>query len=173
MFFFSPDLRVSDVERDSAVDFLKEHYAAGRLDEREFDARVDAAHRAQFESQLVRLTADLPAVRTPLPEQRRRSFGGAGVTAAVALGAVAFIAMVPGEIWAPLLTLLLPLAMMLLFFLGPILLPVLAFFGIARAIGGAQRRERAQLPPHSGMGGFYAWGPTRNSQRDPGLRVWP
>ena len=171
MFFFSPDLRVSDVERDSAVDFLKEHYAAGRLDEREFDARVDAAHRAQFESQLVRLTADLPAVRTALP-QRRRSLGGAGVTAAVALGAVAFIAMVPGEIWAPLLTLLLPLAMMLFFFLGPVLLPVLAFFGIARALGGPQRRARAQLPPPSGLGGTYAWGPTRGSRRDPGLRVW-
>ena len=156
MFFLSPDLRVSDADRESAVDFLKEHYAAGRLSEREFDVRVDAAHRAQYESQLARLTDDLPAAPLPAPAARR-SLGPGLTTAAVAVGGLAFLAMVPGEVWAPLLTLLLPLLMMLLFVLGPLLLPALAFFGLARALGGPRRHQHAQLPRHRGVSGIHVW----------------
>jgi hypothetical protein len=39
---FYEDLRVSDADRDAAVDFLTHHYASGRLTADELSARIDA-----------------------------------------------------------------------------------------------------------------------------------
>ena len=146
MFFLpEPDFRVSDADRDAAVDFLNRHYAAGRLSEDELSARIDAVYRARFDSQLEALTDDLPEL---LPEARRharRPLGGAvAVVAAVAV-AIALMSVVPPEAWATLLALGLPLLMMLLFTVAPLALPVLAFVWLARGLGGPTRPR--ELPP--------------------------
>lgn len=57
-----PDgIRVGDAERDQAVNLLGEHYAAGRLDQQEFQERADQALQATLSSELDPLFADLPA----------------------------------------------------------------------------------------------------------------
>ena len=55
-----PDLRVSDAERSEVADRLAEHYGDGRLDEAEFNERVDQAMRAKTQSDLAGLLDDLP-----------------------------------------------------------------------------------------------------------------
>ncbi len=59
------DLRASDLDRERAVEFLKAHYAAGRLQHDELGMRTDAAYRAVALSELDWLTADLPALVRP------------------------------------------------------------------------------------------------------------
>lgn len=54
-------LRVSDRERERAVDLLSQHAAQGRLTPEELEARIDSAHAARTRGQLAVLTADLPA----------------------------------------------------------------------------------------------------------------
>jgi hypothetical protein len=54
-------LRVGDAERFEAATALGEHFAAGRLDQAEYDARVQAAYAG-------RTRADLQALFTDLPE---------------------------------------------------------------------------------------------------------
>src|SRR3954452_17642185 len=66
------DVRASDHDRERAVEFLKAHYAAGRLGDDELAGRTDAAYRAVVVSDLDRLTADLPAFPPPRPARRRR-----------------------------------------------------------------------------------------------------
>ena len=56
----APAQRIGDAEREKAVSALGEHYAAGRIDRQELDARLDAAYRATTVSELVALFADLP-----------------------------------------------------------------------------------------------------------------
>src|SRR3954452_4816438 len=57
----SPDLRLSDADRDEAVARLSEHYAAGRLDKDEFDERSDAVWTARTGGDLDPVFADLRA----------------------------------------------------------------------------------------------------------------
>jgi hypothetical protein len=144
MFFLLPDddLRVSDADREAAVDFLNRHYAAGRLTEREHSARIDAAYAARFDSQLDALTADLP----PLPPAGlvRRERVGRGIGPAVRIGAVvaagiAALTVIPPDAWATLIALGLPLLVMLLFTVGPIAVPVLLFVWLARSLSGGSR----------------------------------
>ncbi|MFE6224835.1 DUF1707 domain-containing protein [Streptomyces sp. NPDC057854] len=66
-----PELRVSDRERDAAVDILAAALAEGRLLPHEHAARVEAALRAHTAGELAPLTADLPAPR-PTAEERKR-----------------------------------------------------------------------------------------------------
>jgi len=54
-------LRVGDTERYEAATALGEHFATGRLDQAEYDARVQAAYAG-------RTRADLQALFTDLPE---------------------------------------------------------------------------------------------------------
>jgi hypothetical protein len=54
-------LRVGDTERQQAAAALGEHYAAGRLDQGEFDTRVQAAYGARTLVDLRGLFTDLPA----------------------------------------------------------------------------------------------------------------
>jgi Domain of unknown function (DUF1707) len=54
------DLRVSDAERAEVADRLSKHYSDGRLDQAEFDERVDRAMRAKTQSDLSGLFDDLP-----------------------------------------------------------------------------------------------------------------
>jgi hypothetical protein len=53
-------MRVSDAERSQVADRLSRHYAEGRLDDAEFEARLDRAMRATTRADLLGLFADLP-----------------------------------------------------------------------------------------------------------------
>jgi uncharacterized membrane protein len=169
MFFFLPedDLRVSDAERDAAVEFLNRHYAEGRLTEAEHSARIDAAYAARYDSQLEALTDDLPYLPPARLARRGASglhLGPAAAVGAVAVGGVAAASVVPPEAWGMLLGLVLPLVMMLLFTVAPLAIPVLVFVWIARALTGPSRR---QLP--RGYGGWELH--ERNMGRRP--TRWP
>ncbi len=53
-------LRVGDAERYQAATALGDHFATGRLDQQEFDDRVQAAYGARTRVDLQRLFSDLP-----------------------------------------------------------------------------------------------------------------
>jgi hypothetical protein len=55
-----PDLRVSDQDRDAAAAQLRDHFAAGRITEEEFNERVQEAYAARTQQQLDWLLSDLP-----------------------------------------------------------------------------------------------------------------
>ena len=57
----SPALRASDADRDRVIDLLRAAVADGRLDQAEFDERLDAALTARTIAALAPLTADLIA----------------------------------------------------------------------------------------------------------------
>jgi hypothetical protein len=77
--YASPGLRVSDAERADVADRLSKHYGDGRLDQAEFNERLDRALSATTRSDLTGLLADLPGTEPP-PEtgrpQRSRQHGG-------------------------------------------------------------------------------------------------
>jgi hypothetical protein len=58
-------LRVSDAERQAVTDRLAQHFADGRLDQAEFDARVDQAMKAKTRADLSNLFTDLPETGAP------------------------------------------------------------------------------------------------------------
>jgi hypothetical protein len=65
-----PDqLRVGDAERQQAVSALGEHFATGRLDQDEYDTRVQSAYASRTRVDLQGLFGDLPepAPFRPLP----------------------------------------------------------------------------------------------------------
>jgi hypothetical protein len=71
-----PDVRVSDAERSEVADRLAEHYGDGRLDQSEFNERVDQAMRAKTRSDLAGLFDDLPDTEAPgVVVRPRRSHG--------------------------------------------------------------------------------------------------
>ena len=57
----SPSLRASDADRDRVIELLRAAVADGRLDQAEFDERLDAALAARTIEALAPLTADLIA----------------------------------------------------------------------------------------------------------------
>ena len=67
-----PDLRASDADRDAAVEALRTHALAGRLDADELEERIEKAYAAKMLSELAALQVDLPrlAVR-PSPARSR------------------------------------------------------------------------------------------------------
>jgi hypothetical protein len=58
--YASADLRVSDAERAEVADRLSRHYGDGRLDQDEFNKRLDQAMRAKTQADLNGLFTDLP-----------------------------------------------------------------------------------------------------------------
>jgi hypothetical protein len=64
------DLRVSDQEREATALEIREHYAAGRLDDDELSSRLSAAYGAKTQSQLQAVRADLPALPASRTEQK-------------------------------------------------------------------------------------------------------
>lgn len=56
----SPEMRIGDPERTSALDRLGEHFADGYLDVAEFDARTARAASATTRGELAALFSDLP-----------------------------------------------------------------------------------------------------------------
>jgi GntR family transcriptional regulator len=70
-------LRVSDAEREAVTDRLAEHFAAGRLNQAEFDNRVGRAMSAKTRADLSGLFAGLPGTgASAVPELPR--WGGSG-----------------------------------------------------------------------------------------------
>jgi GntR family transcriptional regulator len=68
-------LRVSDAERETAAGLLAEYFAAGRLDQAEFDERVGRAMSAKTRADLTGLFADLPETGTAAVPELPRSAG--------------------------------------------------------------------------------------------------
>jgi hypothetical protein len=58
-------MRVSDADRADVADRLAKHYSHGRLDQAEFDERLDRAMNAKTRADLVVLLADLPEGEPP------------------------------------------------------------------------------------------------------------
>ena len=56
-------LRVSDEEREAAVESLRHHYSAGRLTHDELEDRVELAYHATVRADLDQLMYDLPSQR--------------------------------------------------------------------------------------------------------------
>jgi Domain of unknown function (DUF1707) len=63
-------VRVSDEQRERAAQEIREHYAAGRLNDDELDNRVQAAYKAQTKDELQRVRADLPVLPPTQQELR-------------------------------------------------------------------------------------------------------
>jgi Domain of unknown function (DUF1707) len=81
-----PNMRVSNTDRTEVADRLSKHYGDGRLDEDEFNERLDRAMKAKTQADLHGLFADLPdappAMSRPeepmavVPQRRRRPLFG-------------------------------------------------------------------------------------------------
>jgi GntR family transcriptional regulator len=69
-------LRVSDAERQAVADRLAEHFAAGRLDQAEFDDRARRAMSAKTRGDLRGLFADLSETGAPAGPELPRGDGG-------------------------------------------------------------------------------------------------
>jgi hypothetical protein len=82
-----PNLRASDADREATADRLREHHIDGRLDQDEFQARLDRCFAAKTVGELAELTRDLPA------DPARR---GSGTTTSFGLlGGLRMIPIVP------------------------------------------------------------------------------
>jgi hypothetical protein len=74
-------MRISDAERTEVADRLSKHYSDGRLDQAEFNERLDRTMNAKTQADLNGLFADLPATDEPeaavkavhQPDQRPRN----------------------------------------------------------------------------------------------------
>jgi Domain of unknown function (DUF1707) len=60
-----PQMRISDAERTEVADRLSKHYSDGRLDQAEFNERLDRTMNAKTQADLNGLFADLPATDEP------------------------------------------------------------------------------------------------------------
>lgn len=74
-------VRVSDSERERAVDVLSKAFAEGRLTADEHDTRVERAYRARTRAELLALSADLPAWPPATPPSARPGDARTGVSA--------------------------------------------------------------------------------------------
>lgn len=79
-------MRASDDDRQRAVDELRRHCAAGRIDVDEYATRVERVLTASTLDEIEEVRADLPMLRVPEPS-------GAGVWAGRATGAGASTAL--------------------------------------------------------------------------------
>ena len=76
--FTDPQMRISDADRADVADRLSKHYSDGRLDQTEFNERLDRAMKAKTQADLTGLFTDLPAIEEPrkavtaVPPQDRR-----------------------------------------------------------------------------------------------------
>lgn len=69
----APDLRASDEDRERAAAEVREHFAAGRLDDDELSDRIEAIYKASTAGELQTLRADLPAL-PPAPAEQHAAF---------------------------------------------------------------------------------------------------
>jgi class 3 adenylate cyclase len=67
-----PALRITDADRNQAVELLRQHTAEGLLTLDEFSERAGLVFAARTEADLGQVMADLPAVRASVPAASRR-----------------------------------------------------------------------------------------------------
>ncbi|CNF43643.1 Uncharacterized protein conserved in bacteria [Mycobacterium tuberculosis] len=96
------DLRVSDAEREPVIQRLQDAYAEGRLDEGEFDMRVQLAITAKTRNELGAVTRDL----APVPYAAQAPVAGAETVEDRMLAAVAHAVAVPTLFVGPLVLML-------------------------------------------------------------------
>jgi hypothetical protein len=70
-----PNLRASDADREATADRLRQHHIEGRLDQDEFQARLDNCFAAKTVGELAELTRDLPAGPARHGSGTRTNFG--------------------------------------------------------------------------------------------------
>jgi hypothetical protein len=58
-------MRISDADRADVADRLSQHYSDGRLDQPEFNERLDRAMKAKTQADLAGLFTDLPPIDVP------------------------------------------------------------------------------------------------------------
>jgi hypothetical protein len=63
--FADPQMRISDADRADVADRLSRHYSDGRLDQAEFNERLDLAMKAKTQADLSGLFTDLPPIDEP------------------------------------------------------------------------------------------------------------
>ena len=83
----NPNLRASDADREATADRLRQHHTDGRIDQEEFQERLDRCYAAKTLGELAELTRDLPD-----DTARRRPGGRAGFGL---LGCLRMIPIVP------------------------------------------------------------------------------
>jgi hypothetical protein len=105
------DLRISDAERAEVADLLSKHYGDGRLDQAEFNQRLDQAMKAKTYSELGGLFNDLPrteASEAPEAAKALRAVAqqrhGHLAQRALVLGLVIAIAIIAGHVVAAFVT---------------------------------------------------------------------
>ncbi|MBV9337637.1 MAG: DUF1707 domain-containing protein [Solirubrobacterales bacterium] len=79
-----PNLRASDADREATADRLRQHHTDGRIDQDEFQERLDRCFAAKTLGELAELTRDLPA------DPARRGSG-----ARTSLGLLGCLRMIP------------------------------------------------------------------------------
>jgi Flp pilus assembly protein TadB len=98
------DVRVSDAERTEVADQLSRHYQDGRLDQAEFNERLDRAMNAKTRADFTGLFADLPELpdeqagkngqRSPAPVRIPRHGPRPALTRLLTIAAVVIVAIV-------------------------------------------------------------------------------
>lgn len=71
MLYDRSHIRIGDAERSQMAEVLGKHFAAGRLNQHEFDERMERAMAAKTGADLTGLLADLPRLddnQTPVPQ---------------------------------------------------------------------------------------------------------
>lgn len=169
---FQEDIRASDADREETVEVLKRHYAEGRLSSTELSARVDAAYAAVGLLALDALTRDLPPLPPAPTGARPVGFGRRAATlltvSLVLMGLLAIASAIPPELWAMLLFFGLPIAMMGLFAVLPVALPVLAMALLFRSLGAGRDAPPRRLGRGSGWVGTWDFGDSR-ARRHPAV----
>jgi hypothetical protein len=73
-----PNLRASDADREATADRLRQHHIDGRLDQDEFQTRLDKCFAAKTVGELAELMRDLPAGPARRDSGTRTNFGPLG-----------------------------------------------------------------------------------------------
>jgi hypothetical protein len=99
-----PNIRVSHAERQEVADRLSKHYGDGRLDEEEFNERLDKAMKAKTRADLSGLFDDLPdsgeprtSAMTPAQPVVRQPRRHSSLPRIVFLAFVAIVAIMVGQ----------------------------------------------------------------------------
>jgi hypothetical protein len=74
----NPNLRASDADREASADRLRQHHTDGRLDQDEFQERLDRCFAAKTVGELAELTRDLPDDSAHHRARGRTGFGRLG-----------------------------------------------------------------------------------------------
>jgi len=101
-----PNLRASDADREATAERLRQHHIDGRLDQDEFQARLDSCFAARTMGELAELTHDLPAGPARRGSRNRTSFGLLGglrmipvVPIIIAIVAIHLVVAVVSALW--------------------------------------------------------------------------